>query len=170
MKAYSAREAALQKSQTVLPPLPDFISKLSQQHEVAKSKRRARAGRTSHTGDAINSGEANTEHLALQQPVSTGTSELRTPSDILQNTGSSMPNFAPSAEATEYDSFWIDSGFDDSRGGLNYALSRDWDSTLTQDHDMTGNAAPSISWDQWDAWLTESRTMPSLSSTNWTNS
>ena len=166
LKAYSAREAALQTRNMYFPPTPECILQLRQQREVAKAKRQARNSKTSRPEDKASYTQANARDTSLRDDA-----EISYPSEILDSTHlhqSTMPQ--PSSltqrdSATEGDPFWFINGFDDSQVGHSAdMMDIDLDFMLDQDQSVEDNTLPTITWEQWDAWLADSNKIPPLSS------
>ncbi|KAL8695779.1 MAG: hypothetical protein Q9224_003165 [Gallowayella concinna] len=163
LKAYGAREAALQDGNIRPPPTPEFISQLRQQREVAKAKRQARDAKSSQSGTPASDGQANARRMSPRPEAgdiyTDDTLETR-PSTI-----SDPPNYTQNGGAPESDPFWFLNGFEDSQvGDLNNVMDMDLDSILAQDHTVEGNSTQAFNWKQWDAWLADSNVMrPSAS-------
>jgi hypothetical protein len=167
LKAYSAREAALQDRRVSLPPVPDFILKLRHQHEISKARRQARDARISQLENSMGYSQANVSDEGPRPDAgAVGSSDALEFSHLQGGTASHMPSLSQTGEATEYDPFWFVNRFDDSQpGSFNDVMNMEADSMLAQDYGVGGNDAPNVSWDQWDAWLTDSRMMLPLSPT-----
>lgn len=167
LKAYSAREAALQNGHVSLAPAPDFILELRHQHEIAKAKRQARDARIGQLGGPAGRRQANVGDMGPRPDAgSVGSSDAVESPHLQESTASHMPSLAQTGEATDYDPFWFLIGLDDSQpGSFNDVIDMDVDAMLAEDYGVEGNAAPNVTWDQWDAWLTDSNTMRPLWST-----
>lgn len=167
LKAYSDREAALQNGNIYPPPTPDFILQLRQQREVAKAKRQARDAKSSQSEELVNHGQANVRDMGPRPDAGViHLSDTLESTNLQQSTTSHPPNFTQTGGATEGDPFWFINGFDDGQiGNLDDVMDMDPDFMLAQDHSVEDNAAPTITWEQWDAWLADSNIMRPLSST-----
>jgi hypothetical protein len=167
LKAYSAREAALQDRRATLPPIPDFILKLRHQHEIANARRKARNARISQLGDTMGYNQATVGHAGRRLDAgASGSGDVLGSTHLPGGTASHMPSLSQTDEATDIDLFWFVNRFGDSQpGSSNDVMEMDVNSMLAQDYDVGGNDAPNVTWDQWDAWLTDSRMMLPLSPT-----
>jgi hypothetical protein len=141
LKAYSAREVALQKENMFSLPTPEFISQLRQQREVAKAKKRARDEMSSQV---------------VSQAPKPETGEAY-PLDSIESVHSQHITTSPPPPyngATEADPFWSLNGFADSQvDDFNDMMNIDTDFMLAQDYNMEGNTAQPNNWEQWDTWL-----------------
>jgi hypothetical protein len=166
LKAYSVREAALKSGNIRPPPTPEFILKLRQQHEVAKAKRQARDAKRSQPENPVSHGEANARELGPRADAgATSVSDTLDFTHLQQIITSQPPNLAQTGGAIEGDLFWFVNGLDDSQvDSSSDAMNMDLDFILGQDHSVDENATQAISWDQWDAWLTDSSVVRPLSS------
>lgn len=166
LKAYNDREAALQNGNIYPPPTPEFILQLRQQREVAKAKRQARDAKSSQSEDPVSHGPANAHNMGPRPDAGVVyLSDTLESTNLQQGTTSQPPNLTQTGGATEGDPFWFINGFDDSQiGNLDDVMDMDPDFMLAQDHSVEDNAAPTITWEQWDAWLADSNIMRPLSS------
>ena len=166
LKAYSDREAALQNNNMYPPPTPDFILQLRHQREVAKAKRQARDAKSSQSEDPVSYGQPNARDMGPRPDAGViHLSDTLEYTNLQQSTASQPPNLTQTGGATEEDPFWFINGFDDSQtGNLDDVMDMDPDFMLAQDHSVEDNAAPTITWEQWDAWLADSNIMRPLSS------
>ena len=162
LKAYSDREAVLQAANMCLPPTPDFILRLRHQREAAKARRQARDAKSDRPKDLYSQGEAATIPRADQgASYSSNASEG---GSVQPNTTSHFRVTTLADGVTEDDPFWTINGFDDSGvGSLDDVMNMDLDSLLAQDNYVDNTSQP-ITWEQWDAWLTDSNLLPPLSS------
>lgn len=157
LKAYSAREAALQNGNRYRLPTPAFISQLRQQREVAKAKKQARDVKSGQPHGLVSQSQANNDGMNTIYP--------NDPSGTTQSIALPLPSVPQTGGITEGDPFWFMNGFDDSQfGNLNNVINMDPDFMLAQDHSMGDNASPSITWAQWDAWLADSSVVHPLAS------
>ena len=164
LKAYSAREATLQNA-NICPPTPEFILQLRQQREVAKAKRQARDAKSSQAEDPDSHAQANTRDTGPRPDASViHSSDVLESTHLQQSTTSHPPSHIQTDGATEGDPFWFINGFDDSQvGNTNDAMYMDLNFMLAQDPSLGDNSTQTISWEQWDAWLTDSNVMRPLS-------
>ena len=167
LKAYSARETALQNGNLSLPPTPEFILQLRRQREVAKDKKQARDAKTSQPYDPVTRGQANARetdprpNAGVIYPTNTLES-----THLQQSTTSNPPNLPQTGDAAESDPFWFMNGFDDSQlGNFNDMMNTDPDFMLAEDHSAEDNVDQTFTWEQWDAWLADSNVIRPLSST-----
>lgn len=171
LKAYDARVLAhLRDGETHSPPAPAFISKLRHRQRAAKAKRQARSKCRCDVEDGTRSnfrsgfdGDIRSDTNACS-PTHT---PLHTP--FQQTTISNLSRAAREGiNVADQDSFWKASGFDDDQhGDLNVTLNGDvdlnidhlWSDEIENSHIDACPTEPTISWEQWDAWLAESGTM-----------
>jgi hypothetical protein len=167
LKAYSAREAALQDRGVSLPSVPDFIVKLRHQRKIANARRQAREAKTNQPGNSTGHSQVNVSNQGPQPDASAvGASDALESSHFFKCAASHMPKLSQTGEADEYDEFGFPNAFDDSQmGSFNDVMNMDVDAMLAQDYRMGGNSAPNVTWDDWDAWLIDSRMMLPLSPT-----
>lgn len=165
LKAYSAREAALLNEETPAPHVPEFISQLRQQREVARAKRQARNAKSSQTRDLVNHGLINTRDMGAGSDAGVvPSSDTLASTQLQQSTTSQMPSHTQSGGTNEDDPFWFINGFEDSQGGnFNDVMNTDLDFLLSQDHSFEDDATQTITWEQWDAWLADSNVIRPLS-------
>ncbi|MCJ1401443.1 hypothetical protein MMC11_004656 [Xylographa trunciseda] len=166
LKAYGAREAALQNGNTYSPPTPEFILQLRHQREVAKAKRQARDIKSSRSKDLVSHGQENARDLGPRPEAGViHLSNTLESTSLQQNTTSQPPSPIQPGGATEDDPFWFINGFDDSQvGNLDNVMNIDLDFMLAQDYGMANDDTQPITWEQWDAWLANSNVMRPLSS------
>jgi Fungal specific transcription factor domain len=166
LKAYSAREAALQNGNICPPPTPQFVLQLRQQHEVAKAKRQARDAKSSQPGDPVSHGQADARDMGPRPDAGViYSNDTLESTHLQQSTTSRPPSPTQPGGATEGDPFWFINGFDDSQAGnLNDVMNLDPDFMLAQDDIVEDSATQTITWEQWDAWLTDSNVIRPLSS------
>ncbi|KAL9094428.1 MAG: hypothetical protein Q9165_003278 [Trypethelium subeluteriae] len=156
LKAYSDREAALQKGNLYVPPTPEFVLQLRQQREAAKAKREARTAKSSQQEDLANTLDIDPN----PDGGVTHVSDTLESTSLQQTTTSHQPNLAHTGSTVESDPFYFMNGFDDSQVGN---LDMDLDFMLAQDYNIEDNATETITWEQWDAWLADSNLMRPLS-------
>ena len=157
LKAYAAREAALLKGNTHLPPTPDFILQLLQWREVAKAKREVHGARSNRPAETLNPGQGDTYDIDQVSAI-----HLNDP-DTSMLTGvstSQPPGFFQASETTESDPFYLLDGFDYNRVG---SSEMDFDYSLPEDYNMEDSNLEHINWAQRDAWLADSNVMRSSS-------
>lgn len=166
LKAWSDREAALQKRNMGPPPTPEFILQLHQQREVAKAKRRARDEKSAQIQDPISDGQANAREMGPRPDAGViHLSDTLGSTYLQQSTPSDPPSLTYTGGTPEDDPFWFMNGFDDDQvGNLDDVMDMDPDFMLAQDHSVEDNATQPITWEQWDAWLAESNVIGPLSS------
>ena len=165
LKAYSAREAALQNENICPSPTPEFIGQLRQQREIAKAKRQARDAKSSQSEDPVSPGQANARDIDPRPHAGIIYSSNTLESTHVQQSTTSQPsNLTRTGGATDGDPFWFINGFNDSQvGNSDDVMNMDPDFLLAQDHGVEDNATQNISWEQWDAWLADSNMIRSLS-------
>lgn len=158
LKAYGAREAALQNENICPPPTPEFILRLRQQREVAKAKRQARNAKSSQPENLVRHGQTNAHDLGPRPDAGAiYSSETAGSMHLQQSTMSPAPILTYTGGATQGDPFWFINGFDDSQvGNLNDAMKMSPGFMLAQDHSVEDNASQTVTWEQWDAWLADS--------------
>ena len=160
LKAYSAREAALQSTNEPTPPTPEFISQLRQQRKVVNAKRQARDAKSSQLTNPVRDGRANARDMdpGPDAGVVYSVDGLQH-GHLQQNIMTNSPGLRPSSGVGETDPFWFQNGFDDSQvGTFNDEME------MNLDHGMENNASQAITWEQWDAFLADSNVMRPLSS------
>ncbi|KAH7166408.1 mitogen-activated protein kinase [Dactylonectria macrodidyma] len=154
LKAWSARVAVLMRDNTSPSSTPDFITQLRQRSEVAKAKRQARDPKSTLTEEAAfhgRSADAESQEEVVISSSNALESEQLDQSVKWQN----LPQ--PSGTAHESDPFWLNNVFNDSSAnGLNNMMDLDLDRMLADDRCMDDVAFSTITWEQWDSWLTES--------------
>ena len=132
LNAFNAYEAALMHKGMNILDEPDYITKLRQQREAAKARRKARATRDPRF--SLSEGDFNTNKP--QQNSS------------FQSTNLDQEN--------ESDPFWLASGLNNNvyrtAGDI---MSTDTDFMLAQDYNLENVTDQGIDWAQWDAWLDE---------------
>lgn len=141
LKAYNAYEAALRHEGIIGSDEPDYITKLRQQREAAKARRRARDARNKEAG-AVSS----------YKPLYSTEMRIRPDSGITpqQNSLTSLN------QASESEPFWLTSGLDDSLYGTSGdMMNMDAEFMLAQDYSFGNGTDQGIDWAQWDAWLGE---------------
>ena len=156
LRAYSDHEAALLNGNACLPPVPEFILQLRQQREVAKVKRQARDAKNSQPEDSVSHNQADARDVGTRPDAGViYLSDTLEATFLQQSTTSHSPSLPQMGSTTEGDSFWFNR-FDDSQvGNLDSVMNMDPDFMLIQDHSVEDNATQNISWEQWDAWLTD---------------
>lgn len=164
LKAYSAREAALQNGNTWPTQTPGFVLELRQQREVAKAKRQARDAKSSHPENLVSHGQADAHDMGprLDADVKYSSDTLES-MHLQQSTTSQPPSLTQIDVATEGDPFWFINEFDDVSNSHD-VMNMDPEFMLTPDHSVEENAIQNITWEQWDAWLADSNLIPPLSS------
>ena len=157
LKAYSAREAAMQNGSMYSSLTPDFISQLRQQREVAKAKKQAKSSQAA--------GSAQNEHANTQDMSASYSNDPSLSTQFQQSTSLNPANLQPSPDAPDIDPFWFVNGFDDGQvDNMNNIMYTNPDFMLVQDHATGDNASPPITWAQWDAWLADSSVVRPLAS------
>ncbi|KAL9080803.1 MAG: hypothetical protein Q9157_000499 [Trypethelium eluteriae] len=156
LKAYSDREAALQRRNLYRPPTPEFILQLRQQREIAKTKRQARNAKSSRREDFVSSHDIDPSSEAGVTHVS----DTLESASLQQSTMSHPPSFAQTGSTVESDPFYLLNGYDDCQVGN---LDMELDLMLAQDYNMKDNPTETITWEQWDAWVADSNLMRPLS-------
>ncbi|MCJ1472458.1 hypothetical protein MMC13_001106 [Lambiella insularis] len=166
LKAYSAREAAVQNGNIHRSPTPQFVLQLRQQREVAKTKRQAREAKSSQHEGPLNHSQVNACDIGLTPDSGiTYSSDTVEANHLQQYTVSQSANLPPTGGATEGGSFWLINGFDDGAvGDLNDVMDMDLDFMMAQDYSADDNNTQAITWEQWDAWLADSNKLRPLSS------
>ncbi|KAG0649220.1 Transcription factor vrtR1 [Hyphodiscus hymeniophilus] len=155
LKAYSAREVALQNQNTSLPPTPEFILQLRRQRQVAKEKKEARDAKSRPAEDAVTH-DARASEMSLNPDTGVVDSNNTLQATYPLQSGASNPSsLAQTGGATESDIFWY--GLDNSQvGNPNDVMELDLDFMLAQDYSAEDPATQAITWEQWDAWLADS--------------
>ena len=150
LKAYTAREAALRNDNLWPPSTPECILQLRRQREAAKVKRQARGAKS-----------VQSEHSAKPDLSSIDTFQS---SDLRQSALSYTSGPTQNGGVPDGDPFWIINGSNDGGGGSwNDAINMDLDFMLDQDPVLQNDTTPTITWEQWDAWLSNSNVIRPLS-------
>jgi len=156
LKAFSARQAALAKGKNVLPDPPEYITKLREQRDAARARKRMvelrrkrienlhlDAGQTSSTSGVNGPWDINTRSTEVQVEV---------PPQQYRSTAMPQPNVD-----TTGDALWLNSvdAFQDDFlfGGDADMMNLDTDAILAQDYWLETPNDEAIDWEQWDAWL-----------------
>jgi hypothetical protein len=154
LKAYSAREAALLKNNTHLPPTPNFISQLRQRREIAMKKQKAR------------NEDPNRRMKPQQCTVQPRQAQGMDHSDVgLQALNSQqigthhLSNQAQVTGIDEEDSLYLFDFFENNDTNM----FMDLDFLLPEDYSMENYVPEPINWEQWDSWLADSNLMRSSS-------
>ncbi|KAI9667771.1 MAG: hypothetical protein M1821_000590 [Bathelium mastoideum] len=164
LKAYSEREIALQNRNIGPPPTPECILQLRQQREVTKAKRLARNVKSSRPGDSVSHGQANAHNIGPSPDSGVSRVGNALGSECLQQSRTSHPpSSTRTGDGVENDPFCLIDASVDSQAG-NFDM--DTDLMLAWDHSMEGNFTETITWEQWDTWLSESSVLQPLSSTS----
>ena len=154
LRAYSAREFALQSEKISLPATPEFILQLRHQHEVAKAKRQARLAKSSQVEEPVSPVQGNGVETDLRADGGINHSSDALASTHLHQTARD-PDPTQTGAFAQNDPFWY--GFDEKQfGSSNDPMNIDLDLMLAQDFNMEDSSARYITWEQWDAWLAES--------------
>lgn len=150
LKAFTARETALTHEGRSISCKSKFITKLRQQRDAAKARRKEQEAKSQGPGVG---GE-------ISQVVQTGTRPDPTSKlsmdgfnadEALQNSSFQLTN--PNRES-ERDQPWLPSDLDHGLYGTSGDITdMDTDFMLAQDYDLEDVIGQSISWAQWDAWL-----------------
>ncbi|GAB7356781.1 hypothetical protein MBLNU459_g7675t1 [Dothideomycetes sp. NU459] len=167
LKAYSDREAALQKGNVRLPPTPEYISQLRQQREAAKANRQARGAKARRRENPVSRTQANATHADARQDAGLAHLSNSLESASLEQNAASVPqpSLAQVGGTAEDDPYWFMNGFGDGQGGaFDDAMAMDLDFMLAQDDGGEALATQAISWEQWDAWLANSNVIGPLAS------
>lgn len=167
LKAYNAREGALQNKHILPPPTPEFISQLRQQREVAKAKRQARDVKSNPHKDLVSHDHTNARDMGQRPDAGViDSSDTSESTHLQQSTTSRPPSLTPTGGSAESDPFWYMNGFADGQvGNFDDVMNLDPDFLLAPDHSVEDKATQPITWEQWDAWLADSNVIRPLSST-----
>jgi hypothetical protein len=144
LKAFSAREAALQTIGRSIPP-PDYIKQLREQREAARARKQNENSRRNGQAENLGVTTMNPDYQAAQASLP--------PPLYPQIQQSSGPAPAPNMR-TKDDAFWLSDalGNDAAMNGVPDVTTLDMDFVLSQD--MTNNVVNEpIDWGQWDAWF-----------------
>ena len=154
LKAFSAYEAALMHEGITTSDEPDYITKLRQQREAAKARRRARDARNKEAG-AVSSYKPLYSIEMRTRPdsrISLSKGDFNTDKPQ-QNSPFQLNNVN---QVSESEPFWLTSGLDDSLYGTSRdMMNMDTNFMLAQDYNLEDATDQSIDWAQWDAWLGE---------------
>jgi hypothetical protein len=154
LKAYSAREAAMEDNYT---SIPTFILQLRHLRETAIAKRQARKERTNQPANF------NVRETQPHQPITDSiihTSD--TPLTMLpQSSTTSQPSLGTQIDSSiEPDPFYL---YDDYHSSRLDNMDIDLDFIFPEDYSLDDISLTPINWEQWDAWLANSNMMRSSS-------
>lgn len=155
LKAYDARENALQSSSASFHPAPAFIDQLRQQREMAVAKQRAQKGRQPAEKNSRNP----YSDRVSQAFGPNATPKTRMPSRRTETNHLDPHQALEMADCSSLDYFGF---FEDSRDTNDAVI--DFDFTFPDDYHL-GNttSGEAIDWEQWDSWLAESNLISSSS-------
>ena len=164
LNAYMAYEAALKQAGMNISPEPDYITKLRQQREAAKSRRKVRDARSREIAVAPN-------HIPIhyiEMRKGPGSAMSLPVGDFNTNEPQQNPSYFVTGlnQASEGEAFWLNGGLDDSLYGMSRdIMNMDTDFMLAQDFEDATDQ--SIDWTQWDAWLGEQNVARADKSAGW---
>lgn len=179
LKAYGNRETALQNGNT--NPPPHFIVQLCQQREAAKARRRERHTESSQPVDLVSHGQANGPNND-PKPKSRPRIRPRPRSDndvndlngtsgsthVMQSiTSLPPPSYIPGNTpiSVEGAPFQFTCGFDNGPSSDMNDVNLYPGFMFDQDYSMEDSSTThTITWDQWDSWLTDSNIIRPFSS------
>ena len=154
LRAFTAYEAALRHEGITTSDEPDYITKLRQQREAARAKRKARDARSMEAG-AVPSYDP-LQVIETRTRPDSRISLLKGDFKADKPQQSSMSDMTNLNQAWENEPFWLTSGLDDSLYGTSRdMMNMDTDFMLAQDYSPEDATDQSIDWAQWDAWLGE---------------
>jgi hypothetical protein len=163
LKAYIAREAALQIENIRLPPAPLFILQLRQQRELAKAKRQVRAAKMGRLQSSFSHSQENARDEASRTNAGIYLGENSETALFQKNAISQSSDPANTGCTTEADPFWFSNGCDSNQAGnVSAMMNMNSDRISPRDYTMEDIDTQPITWEQWDAWLAESNVMRPL--------
>jgi hypothetical protein len=153
LKAFSARAAALKKEKRSLSHQPEYITKLWEQREAAKSKREVIIARNRGQEKRLKTTDPDVIYPEITQRSVEALVEAQPQQHLVSK---QLTNPVQRSKRTEDDEFWLNDALDDDflAGGAADMMNLDTDVILAQNywHDTTPNGE-AINWAQWDAWL-----------------
>lgn len=154
LKAFDAYGVALVQVGRGNSHEPDFITKLRQQREAAKARKKAREARSKEAGAILSYKPAQAIETRTRPGPRISLSKGNFDADKPQrNSSSQLTNFN---QLSEGDPFWLTNGLDDGLYGTSGdIMNMDTDFMLAQDYGLGDATGQTISWTQWDAWLSE---------------
>ncbi|KAL8953628.1 MAG: hypothetical protein Q9222_000514 [Ikaeria aurantiellina] len=167
LKAYGAREAAVEREDRSPLQIPRFISQLRQQREMAKAKRQARDAKRAGSDQYVSNGQGKAHDLHMKSDVGVfNPSNFSQSMQLAPSTTSQTSNLPQTGDPSQGDPFWFMNGFDDSQfGSPSDMMDLDLDLMMGQDFNTDGASGRlPIPWEQWDAWLADSNKMRPLAS------
>ena len=154
LKAFNAYEAAFMREGMTISHKPEYVTKLRQQRDAAKARRKARDAKSKEAG-AVPSSELS----QVNEPTKTPHSRISlsmgdfSHDKLEQNPSFQMTNLSQESQS---EPFWFTSGLDDTLCGTSRdMMNMDPDFMLAQDYNLEDATDQSIDWAQWDAWLGE---------------
>lgn len=153
LKAFSARETATAKEQSSIPQVPDFIHKLRQEREAARTRAQARLSSRKER-EALLFKTNVTEHPpnAVMRTSQGHLDSNQSASDVpSQSQPQNQELLPPEANGSAY---WLVDDFNTAGfGAPNSTPDMSTSFMLTQDQSINDTTIQAIDWTQWDAWL-----------------
>lgn len=155
LKAYDAREVAIQDANLNPGPAPAFIIQLRQRWEAIEAKQRAQRARLFNT---MHSGQYKDTVTDVSNPVLVADLSHDTLVDNVldRSPAPQMKNLSPILGHMQNDPFDFFTGVKDPHFRAGDA---DMDCPSTEDYNMDDFDMTTIDWEQWDAWLADSNVM-----------
>lgn len=154
LKAFNAYEAALMHKGMTISYVPNYITKLRQQREAARARRKARDARSKGAMAANGYEPLQVVEVRMRPDSRVPPSKADFNTDKPQQNPSSQSTSLN--QASESEQFWLTDGLEDSLYGTSCdIMNMDTDFLLAQDYGLEDATDQSIDWAQWDAWLGE---------------
>lgn len=163
LKAYAARELALQHQDGFQPPTPEFIRQLRERREAARVKREAR-DTSNHQPENPTVRTQNNTYSQDQTPQTNDMNNIHSSNAPFadQIPAMHLPHSTQTSGTIENDPFWFVNGFDLNQTHSTVdMMDLDPEYMLVQDLSMD-HTVNAVSWEQWDAWLADSNVIPPL--------
>ena len=157
LKAFSAREAALEKENKSLSNIPKYIIRLREQRGEAKARREAAIARNKQR-ESLN-GEKRSTPVDADTPwpdAYQSPKNRRVEVEAQQNPAAAQPaNAVQSSTRTGDDAFWLNDGANSNicACGSADAMNLDSNDILAQDYWFDTPGGEVTDWAKWDTWL-----------------
>ncbi|KIW84066.1 hypothetical protein Z517_03312 [Fonsecaea pedrosoi CBS 271.37] len=159
LKAFAAREDVLKRQKAVVPPPPEYITRLRDQRQAAKA-RREEAAMKSWARVPLSRQQSSMINVDPTPPDLDSASKDTPPTSQLQQNlllNRQVSAFEGRARNDD-DTFWLGNGARDdentsSADGAGDMLSQYTDAILAQDYALSTPNDDAIDWERWDTWF-----------------